>query len=116
MAPWNVGVGFRRHEYGIALSGLHARFQIAKPQPTFYLREPHSVSGWQLLRLTPRKDYRELRVISAASFFVKIDFRTSQFREIELKAIAADVFTVRPTAALDPSEYLLCTEIGRAHV
>ena len=55
-----------------------------------------------------------MRVISGGSFFAESAFQTSQLRETELKAIAADVFTVRPTAALDPGEYLLSTAVAGA--
>jgi hypothetical protein len=113
MAPRKVLAGFRHnYDFGIPLSALHATRQIADRQPTFHVRDFRSGERWQILQLAIKKDQRELRMVYRDTFPSEITFQPGTMRQVELERVADDVFTVRPNAALDPGEYLLCTTVG----
>jgi hypothetical protein len=106
----------RSREYDVPLGGRHADLQIAGGQPVFYLRRPAS-PNWQMVRVTPRDDRRFLRVVSTGDAVARNRFESSRTRPIQITRLAADVFTVRPAAPLEPGEYVLCTTVvGSADV
>jgi len=113
MAPGNIAFG--RKDYRIALPGLHAQLQIGESRPAFYLRESQSGAAGQLLQLATRKDHRELRLTSSDVFTSEIGFQQSDLRDVEFRALAANVFTVRPKSDLGVGEYLFCTPVPGGH-
>jgi hypothetical protein len=113
MAPRKVLAGFRHnYDFGIPFSAPHATQQIADKQPTFHARGFRSVERWQILALAINKDKRELRMISRDTFPAEITFQPGTMRQVELKPLAYDVLTLKPNAALDPGEYLLCATVA----
>jgi hypothetical protein len=106
------GLSFlRNREYYVPLGGRHADLQIAGRQPVFYLRKPTS-SNWQMIRAASRGDQRFLRVVSTGDPFARNRFESSKTHPIQIARVAADVFTVRPVAPLEPGEYVLCATVA----
>ena len=100
-----------RRESSVVLGAARAELQIREPQPTFYVRQPASGDPWQIVRVGRRNDQRLLRVSSRGDFGQTVSTRPDRARDVPMTHVAGEIFTLRPTAALDDGEYILCTTV-----
>ena len=100
-----------RRESSVVLGSARAELQIREPQPTFYVRQPASGDPWQIVRVGLRNDQRLLQVSSRGDFGQTVRTRPGQARDVSMTHVAGEIFTLRPTAALDDGEYILCTSV-----
>jgi len=91
------------------LAGIQARLRVRETTPSFFVRGIEPQREWQLIRLDRRKDYREWRTMP--SEFLRIsrpmELRVGRAFEFDVRALAHDVFELRPAEALEPGEYAL---------
>lgn len=89
--------------------GRQARIHVAGPRPALYLRARRPERGWEVVRLTPQADHREL-IATIPDVFANIPrlkFSSGAPVALDTAATADDVVTLRPIADLAPGEYLV---------
>ena len=99
-----------KHDYSIPLGSGHSR-QISETLPTFFVRMPVSVEGWQIVAASFHKDQRQIRMVSHRRFDEPDTIPTSQAHAVQAAHVAGSIFTFRPETPLAPGEYALCTEL-----
>lgn len=102
--PYFSGWAWMRgsREYSIPLSGNGGALQVSSGTPTFYVRQSRAGQEWGIAQVTLRNNQREIRMKEVAA---------SQMQPVKLTPIVGDIFTLRPSRALTPGEYALCTGV-----
>lgn len=104
----------RAHEYSVPVGIGNSELQIAETQPRFYVRMPASGESWQIVRATPLKDQRRLRLASVTGFGPSESItpaQTGDIHDVSMTRVAGSIFALRPDATLAPGEYILCTAV-----
>ena len=82
------------------IPGAHAGLQIANDtRPTFYMRGIRPTQMY-LVRAITKAEYRELLMPISRNFYASAQFRPEDVNKHRATAVAADVVTVKPFAAL----------------
>jgi len=104
---WPLPIQLRYQERVIRLADFWAPLQVSERRPTFYVRGSYAGQKWKLLRLTQKRDQRELRVWIEPLFAPPIRFRPTDLREVEFTEVEPDVVILHPNLEFEPGEYLL---------
>jgi hypothetical protein len=91
------------------LAGGRAGLQVRQASPSFYVRGISPRRVWQLVRLEPKDDYREWRTAPADVFRYAQSVKQKEpgAPQLEFRAVAHDLFELRPAAALPPGQYAI---------
>ncbi|HOL72387.1 MAG TPA: hypothetical protein PLA43_11565 [Bryobacteraceae bacterium] len=95
----------------------HRRYVIERPaaeltvreaSPLFYVRGISSRRDWQLVKLEAKGDYRQWHTVKADMFREgPMQLREGPAPALEYRAVAKDVFELRPAAPLEPGQYAI---------
>jgi hypothetical protein len=103
-----------KREFTVPVGRGQPELQISDAQPIFYARMADVAEGWQIVKTTAQKDVRQLRLNAANGFSADESIRPTQLgdlHEVPVKHLAGEVFTLRPSAPLEPGEYVMCTPV-----
>lgn len=100
-----------RRQYSVSLSDSAPELRLSEAQPTFYVREPSSEGPWRIIRLTTRKNQRLVRMSTFGGLVDTGQIPGNQVRDARMMHVAGGIYTVRPAAALEAGEYVLCAEV-----
>lgn len=91
------------------IAGAGAGLRVREPTPAFYVRGMSPRRVWQLVRLDTKKKSREWRTVPAEVFRSawSIGQREVRAPELEFRAVAHDLFELRPATALEPGQYAI---------
>lgn len=90
------------------IEGASAGLTLRDASPTFYVRGMSPRETWQLVRLDTKSDYRQWRTAKADMFRDgPMEQRDSRAPALEFRAVASDVFELRPGAPLEPGQYAI---------
>jgi hypothetical protein len=91
------------------IEGPSAELTVREASPAFYVRGMSPRETWQLVRLDTKKDdYRQWRTAKADMFRDGArEQRDSRAPGLEFRAVARDVFELRPAATLEPGQYAI---------
>jgi hypothetical protein len=104
----------KKREFAVPMGKGQPELQISDTQPIFYARMADVAEGWQIVKTTAQKDVRQLRLNTANAFPADEDIRLSQpgdLHEVPVKHLAGEVSTLRPSAPLEPGEYVIWTAV-----
>lgn len=100
----------RSRAFAVPLDGSHAALQIAGRKVGFYLRSPTSLN-WRIVRLTSHYDQRWIPIVSTGRPALRDEFEPGRTYPVQITRVANEVFTLVPTAPLEPGEYALCAPV-----
>ncbi len=90
------------------IEGPSAELTVRNANPAFYVRGMNPREAWQLIRLDAKGDYRQWRTAKADVFREgPMEQRDARTPGLEFRAVARDVFELRPAAALEPGQYAI---------
>lgn len=99
----------------VALAASSSLVQVSESTPQLFVQGFSSDASWQLVKIARGADYRELSLkrkhAFSKDFFSDAVFESHNLRPITFAAANAGSFMVRPTAALEPGDYALCTQL-----
>ncbi len=91
------------------IAGAGAGLRVRESTPAFYVRGMSPRRVWQLVRLDKKKKSREWRTVPAEVFrnAWSIEQREVRAPDLEFRAVAHDLFVLRPATALEPGQYAI---------
>src|SRR5262249_15202930 len=89
--------------------GARAAIQIKNPKPTFYVRGISPAGGLYMVQEDSKQDHREVKMPVHRSFRGWAQFRRQDLREVDLRPVANDVYSVTPRMDLKAGEYAIAS-------
>ena len=100
-----------RRNYSVPLGSGAPGLQTSETQPVFYVRAPSPSGPWWIIRLATRKGQRLVRMSSFGGMVDTGQIPRNQVRDAQMTHVAGEIFTLKPAAALDAGEYVVCAEV-----
>jgi hypothetical protein len=115
LAPhYEVWPFFLQTGYRIPLKPAINQVRIAEGKPSLLAQGFSPDANWELVRLRTHDGENDLRLkkksLWGSDFFQDDVFRKDDLQALRLAGSGAGTFSITPAAALQPGQYLLCTE------
>lgn len=111
--PFYSGLAMMHHsrDYSVPVGDAHAELQIADPQPSFIVRGLSTDEPWQIVRTTAHNNQRQLHLVTGENLGRTDRALSGPPSQLQMTHMAGDIYSLRPTTALTPGEYVLCTGV-----
>ncbi len=99
-------------EYSVPVPAGQGEVRIPDAQPTFYLRQPTTGARWRIVTVSSHHDRRWLRLDRTGDWDQAESAPAIPEPGVQVTHLVGGIFEVRPTAALTPGDYELCTSVA----